>query len=121
MASEIEAAADRFRAMIDAGRSLVAEHTPVELLGAVEASRLLYDLTNKPGTFWDGATGSGMNWRLALSELEAERSHLRLDSEPVILYSLLFAARPGAREPPSRAVLPGRGDNHFVRMAVVDY
>ena len=27
-----------------------------------------------------------MNWRLALSELEAERSHLRLDGEPVILY-----------------------------------
>ncbi len=38
---------------------------------------------------WDEATGSGMNWRLALSELEAERSHLRLDGEPVILYSLL--------------------------------
>ena len=34
LASEIEAAADRFLAMIDAGRSLVAEHTPVEMLGA---------------------------------------------------------------------------------------
>ena len=89
LASEIEAAAGRFRAMIDAGRALVAEHTPVEMLGAVEASRLLCELTNRPGTFWDGATGSGMNWRLALSELEAERSHLRLDGEPVILYSLL--------------------------------
>ena len=88
-ASEIEAAADRFRAMIDAGRALVAEHTPVEMLGAVEASRLLSELTNRPGTLWDGATGSGMNWRLAVSELEAERSHLRLDGEPVILYSLL--------------------------------
>ena len=89
LASEIEAAADRFRAMIEAGRSLVAEHTPVEMLEAVEASRLLSELINRPGTFWDGATGSGMNWRLALSELEAERSHLRLDGEPVILYSLL--------------------------------
>ena len=89
LASEIEAAADRFRAMIDAGRSLVAEHTPVEMLAAVEASRLLSELTNKPGTFWGGATGSGMNWRLALSELEAERSHLSLDGEPVVLYSLL--------------------------------
>ena len=89
LASEIEAAADRFRAMIDAGRSLVAEHTPIELLGAHDASALLSDLINRPGTFWDGATGSGMNWRLALSELEAERSHLRLDGEPVILYSLL--------------------------------
>ena len=89
LASEIEAAAGRFRAMVEAGRSLVAEHTPVEMLGAVEASRLLSELTNRPGTAWDGATGSGMNWRLALSELEAERSHLRLDGEPVILYSLL--------------------------------
>ncbi len=89
LAAEIEGAADRFRAMIEAGRALVAERTPIEMLGAVEASRLLSELTNKPGTFWDGATGSGMNWRLALSELEAERSHLRLDGEPVVLYSLL--------------------------------
>ena len=89
LAAEIEAAAGRFRAMIDAGRSLVAEHTPIEMLGAHEASGLLSELTNKPGTHWNGATGSGMNWRLALSELEAERSHLKLDGEPVILYSLL--------------------------------
>ena len=89
LASEIEAAAGRFRAMVKASRSLVAEHTPVEMLRAVEASRLLSELINRPGTVWDGATGSGMNWRLALSELEAERSHLRLDGEPVILYSLL--------------------------------
>ena len=89
LASEIEAAADRFRAMIEASRSLVAEHTPVEMLEAAEGSRLLSELVNRPGTFWDGATGSGMNWRLALSELEAERSHLRLDGEPMILYSLL--------------------------------
>ena len=89
LAAEIEAAAARFRAMVEAGRSLVAEHTPVEVLGAVDASRLLSELINRPGLPWDGATGRGMNWRLALSELEAERSHLRLDGEPVILYSLL--------------------------------
>ncbi|MCY4646299.1 MAG: DUF87 domain-containing protein [Gammaproteobacteria bacterium] len=89
LASEIEAAAGRFRAMVDAGRSLVAEHTPVEMLSAVDGSRLLSELINRPGMAWDGATGSGMNWRLAVSELEAERSHLRLDGEPVILYSLL--------------------------------
>ena len=89
LASEIEAAASRFRALVDASRALVAEHTPIEMLGAGEASRLLSELINRPGTEWDGATGSGMNWRLALSELEAERSHLTLDGEPVILYSLL--------------------------------
>jgi len=95
LASEIDAAAARFRAMVEAGRALVAEHTPVEMLGAREASRLLSELTNRPGTVWDGATGSGMNWRLALSELVAERSHLKLDGEPVVLYSLL--------SPPGRA------------------
>ena len=89
LASEIESAAGRFRATIEAGRALVAEHTPIEMLEAAEGSRLLSELINRPGTFWDGATGSGMNWRLALSELEAERSHLRLDGEPVVLYSLL--------------------------------
>ena len=95
LASEIEAAAGRFRATVEAGRALVGEHTPVEMLGAAEGSRLLSELINRPGMPWDGATGSGMNWRLALSELEAERSHLKLDGEPVILYSLL--------SPPGRA------------------
>ena len=89
LGSEIEAAAARFRATVDAGRALVEEHTPIEMLPPAEASRFLSELINRPGTVWDGATGSGMNWRLALSELEAERSHLRLDGEPVILYSLL--------------------------------
>ena len=89
LGSEIEAATARFRALVDAGRALVSEHTPIDLLPAAEASRLLSELINRPGTMWHGATGSGMNWRLALSELEAQRSHLRLDGEPVILYSLL--------------------------------
>ena len=52
-------------------------------------AEVLSELTNRPGTPWDGATGSGMNWRLAVSELEAERRNLRLDGEPVVLYSLL--------------------------------
>ena len=89
LGSEIEAAAARFRSTVDAGRALVEEHTPIEMLEPAEASRFLSELINRPGMIWDGATGSGMNWRLALSELEAERSHLRLDGEPVILYSLL--------------------------------
>ena len=68
--------------------------TPVQVLEAREASLVLNELINRPGTFWEGATGSGMNWRLAVSELEAERRNLRLDGEPVILYSLL--SPPGA-------------------------
>ena len=90
LASEIEAAADRFRAMIRRGALAGCRTHAYRHPGSPpRRSRLLSELINRPGTVWDGATGSGMNWRLALSELEAERSHLRLDGEPVVLYSLL--------------------------------
>ena len=92
--SSIEGAAGRFRQLVEASRALVDDLTPVRVLDAAEASLFLNELTNRPGSFWDGATGSGMNWRLAVSELEAERRNLRLDGEPVILYSLL--SPPGA-------------------------
>ena len=92
--SSIESAAASFRQLVEASRALVDDLTPIRLLKAYEASLVLNELTNRPGTFWDGATGSGMNWRLAVSELEAERRNLRLDGEPVILYSLL--SPPGA-------------------------
>ena len=93
---QIEDAAARFRQQVDASRTLVADLTPLDILNAHAGSRLLAELVNKPGRPpWEGATGSGLNWRLAYSELEAERRHLRLDGEPVILYSLL--------SPPARA------------------
>ena len=92
---QIEDAA-RFRQQVDASRTLVADLTPLDILTPHEGSRVLAELVNRPGrASWEGATGSGMNWRLATSELEAERRHLRLDGEPVILYSLL--------SPPARA------------------
>ena len=92
--SSIEGAAGSFRQLVEASRALVDDLTPLRVLDAAEASGVLNELTNRPGSFWDGATGSGMNWRLAVSELEAERRNLRLDGEPVILYSLL--SPPGA-------------------------
>ena len=87
--AEIEAAADRFRQQVDTSRTLVDDLTPIRILEAGEASRLLSELINRPGTPWNGFRGSGLNWRLAVSELEAERRHLRLDGEDVVLYSLL--------------------------------
>ena len=87
--SSIEGAAGSFRQLVEASRALVDDLTPLQVLDAGQASLVLNELTNRPGSFWDGATGSGMNWRLAVSELEAERRNLRLDGEPVILYSLL--------------------------------
>ena len=92
--SSIQEAAGSFRQLVEASRALVDDLTPVRVLDAAQASLVLNELTNRPGSFWDGATGSGMNWRLAVSELEAERRNLRLDGEPVILYSLL--SPPGA-------------------------
>ena len=38
LGSEIEAAAARFRSTVDAGRALVGEHTPIEMLSPGEAS-----------------------------------------------------------------------------------
>ena len=92
--SSIAEAAGSFRQLVEASRALVDDLTAVRVLDAAQGSRFLNELTNRPGSFWDGATGSGMNWRLAVSELEAERQNLRLDGEPVILYSLL--SPPGA-------------------------
>ena len=92
--SQIQSTVAGFRQIVEASRVLVDDLTPLRILEAREASLVLNELTNRPGTFWEGATGSGMNWRLAVSELEAERRNLRLDGEPVILYSLL--SPPGA-------------------------
>ena len=47
LGSEIEAAAARFRATVDAGRALVEEHTPIEMIEPAEASRLLSELINR--------------------------------------------------------------------------
>ena len=92
--AQVEAAAERFRQGVEASRAMIDDLTPVEVLDGRAAGRFLSGLVNRPGLGWDGATGSGMNWRLAVSELEAERRFLRLDGEPVILYSLL--SPPGA-------------------------
>ena len=59
-----------------------------------DGGRFLSELVNRPGLPWDGSVGAGLNWSLAVSELDAERRFLRLDGEPVILYSLL--SPPGA-------------------------
>ena len=86
---EIEAAAGRFRQVVDAASKLVSDLTEIELLNGRDGARFLSELVNRPGLPWDGSVGSGMNWSLAVSELDAERRFLRLDGEPVILYSLL--------------------------------
>ena len=70
-------------------RSSSPDLTQIELLNGPDGGRFLSELVNRPGLPWDGALSSGMNWSLAVSELDAERRFLRLDGEPVVLYSLL--------------------------------
>ena len=47
LGSEIETAAARFRALVNAGRALVSEHTPIDMLTPGQASRFLSELINR--------------------------------------------------------------------------
>ena len=82
-------AAERFRQLVDASAALASDVTPLRVLPAAEATAVLSELVNRPGQPWHGDhIPSALNWRLALSELEAERRFLRLDGQPLILYNL---------------------------------
>ncbi|MDD9994721.1 MAG: DUF87 domain-containing protein, partial [Dehalococcoidia bacterium] len=89
LANAITEASARFSQLVDAQAALVNDLTPVTILTDKAGSRVLSELINRPGVPWSGSTDSGLNWRLALSSLEAERRFLRLEGEPVVLYSLL--------------------------------
>ena len=95
-AEEVARAAGRFTQLVEASAAMVSDITPITILGPEDANVFLSDLINRPGTPPGGSpAGSAVNWRLALSELEAERRFLRLDGEPVVIYSMLT--------PPARA------------------
>ncbi len=82
-------AAVRFRQLVDASAALASDVTPLRVLPPAEATAVLSELVNRPGQPWHGDhIASALNWRLALSELEAERRFLRLDGQPLILYNL---------------------------------
>ena len=50
LASSIEGAAGSFRQLVEASRALVDDLTPVRVLDAAEASGVLNELTNRPGS-----------------------------------------------------------------------
>ena len=85
----ITEASARFSQLVDAQVALLNDLTPVTILSDKAGSRVLSELVNRPGMPWTGSSDSGLNWRIAVSTLEAERRFLRLEGEPVILYSLL--------------------------------
>ena len=102
----VESAAEQFRQSVAASRALVSDLTPIDLLGPQEGSRVLSELVNRPGTPWSGATGGGLNWQLAVSELEAERRFLRLDGEAALVYSMLSRPGRGQGQPSCRSFSP---------------
>ena len=93
----ITEASARFSQVVDAQVSLLDDLTPIRILTDKEGSRVLSELVNRPGVPWAGSSDSGLNWRIAVSTLEAERRFLRLENEPVLLYSLL--SPPGEASP----------------------
>ncbi len=93
--TQVEGACAHLRQDIEAQCRLIEDLTPVRMLGPDEATGLLSELVNRPGTPPPPGRGSALHRRLAQSEIEAERRQLRLDGEDALVYSLI--------EPPSEA------------------
>ena len=87
--------AEQLQRIVDAGRALVSDVCPSFVLEEREATAVLGDLINRPGSIRPSHEGGALHWAWGLSELEAHRKHLTLDGEPLILYSLI--------EPPPEA------------------
>ena len=89
--AEIGREAREFADAVDAAAGLVADLTPLEILAPERAAHVLSELVNAPGRS-AGCRFNGkapLSWSLALSEIEAEPSHLRVDGQAVTLHSLL--------------------------------
>lgn len=89
--SQIDRETRDFADAVDAAAGLVSDLTPLRILPPPEASHLLSELVNAPGR-GRGAHFNGhapLCWSLALSEIEAEPAHLRVDGERATLHSLL--------------------------------
>ena len=88
--ASLAAELSRTRLEADALLAMVADVTPVRVLEAEEASAVLGELVNRPGYQPVGPPSSTyLSWWLARSSIEVERQHMRLDSEPAAVYSLL--------------------------------
>ena len=81
--------------VVDAGRALVSEVCPSRVLEEREATAVLSDLINRPGSVTPSHQGGALHWAWGLSDLEAHRRHLTLDGEPLSIYSVV--------EPPPEA------------------
>ena len=86
---------ERLQRIVDASRGLVTDVCPSTVLDEEQATAVLGDLINRPGTVKPVHEGGALHWAWGLSHLEGHRRHLTLDDEPLAVYSLL--------EPPPKA------------------
>ena len=91
----IALASERLQRIVDASRGLVTDVCPSSVLEEEQATAVLGDLINRPGTVKPVHEGGALHWAWGLSHLEGHRRHLTLDDEPLAIYSLL--------EPPPKA------------------
>ncbi len=95
LADSIARGAEQLARIADAGRALVSEVCPSRVLEEQEATAVLCDLINRPGSVVPSHVGGALHWAWGLSDLEAHRRHLTLDGEPLSIYSIV--------EPPPEA------------------
>ena len=98
LAEDLRLAVKRAAAAVTTAQAQVAEATPVELLGAEDAAAVLYRLVNGGVGQWVKGmrTDAGVNWRLAGTDIAAERQVLHVGGETVGVWSCVA--------PPSAAV-----------------
>ncbi len=91
LAAQLAAACERFEGAVAAFRGLVADITPLEPLSGEDLFRDLACTANSRQAALSGRAVSphGLDRQLALSDVEAYRDHLLLDSERVETYALL--------------------------------
>lgn len=91
LAAEVAAACERFESAVSTFRGLVHDVTPLEPLAGPDLFRELACTVNSRRAAERGRPLSphGLDRQLALSDLEAHRDHLVLDSERVETYVLL--------------------------------
>ncbi|MDE0165222.1 MAG: hypothetical protein OXL36_09015 [Bryobacterales bacterium] len=91
----IARAAERLLRIVDASRGLVTDVCPSTVLEEQQATAVLGEMINRPGTVAPVHEGGALHWAWGLSQLEGHRRHLTLDDEPLAIYSIV--------EPPPKA------------------
>ncbi len=91
LSGDLAAACRRFESAVDVFRGLVQDVTPLGTLSGETFFRELAWISNSRAAARavSAASAAGLDRQLALSDLEAHRDHLRVDSERVETYALI--------------------------------